>query len=127
MNEDLGIKHNLKSFNHTTTPRFGEKDTRKQAFPRTSHTKQSYNLSLSSDDEETNVLQDKMKTLGTKSKPAINDKSIDLSSLSDSDGYEESISENPYMPIHEQFRENVFEANEENILTDALYVYDYIN
>lgn len=127
MNEDLGIKQNPKSFNHTTTPRFGEKDTRKQAFFRSTQTKQSYNLSLSSDEEELNVLQDKMKTLNTQSKPAPNDKSVDLSSLSDSDGYEETGNGNPYMPIHEQFRENVFEANEENILTDALYVYDYIN
>lgn len=28
---------------------------------------------------------------------------------------------------HEQFRDNIFEANEDNILSDALYVYDYIN
>lgn len=28
---------------------------------------------------------------------------------------------------HEMFTENIFEANEENILSDALYVYDYIN
>lgn len=31
------------------------------------------------------------------------------------------------MPKHEQFKQNVFEANEENILSDALYIYDYIN
>ena len=30
-------------------------------------------------------------------------------------------------PIHEPYNENVFEANEDNVLNDALYVYDYIN
>lgn len=29
--------------------------------------------------------------------------------------------------MHELLGDNVFEANEENILEDALYVYDYIN
>jgi len=29
--------------------------------------------------------------------------------------------------IHRKMNENVFEANETNILKDALYVYDYIN
>jgi hypothetical protein len=28
---------------------------------------------------------------------------------------------------HEPYNENVFEANEENILDDAEYVYDYLN
>ena len=29
--------------------------------------------------------------------------------------------------IYEPYRESVFESNEENILDDAVYVYDYIN
>jgi abhydrolase domain-containing protein 17 len=29
--------------------------------------------------------------------------------------------------MHEQYNDQVFEANEENILDDALYAYDYIN
>jgi abhydrolase domain-containing protein 17 len=29
--------------------------------------------------------------------------------------------------MHEPYRDNVFESNEENILDDAIYVYDYIN
>ena len=29
--------------------------------------------------------------------------------------------------IHEPYNETVFDSNEENILDDALYVYDYLN
>lgn len=29
--------------------------------------------------------------------------------------------------VHEPYNDHVFESNEENILDDALYVYDYIN
>lgn len=29
--------------------------------------------------------------------------------------------------IHESYNETVFDSNEENILDDALYVYDYLN
>jgi len=68
----------------------------------------------------------------------IYDKSVPASSRS----YEESDDSNSLfdkdkskldseikddIPRHERLRENLFEANEENILSDSLYVYDYIN
>jgi len=30
-------------------------------------------------------------------------------------------------PIHEEYKETVFEANEDSVLNDAVYVYDYVN
>ena len=48
-----------------------------------------------------------------------------VSSLSDGDNTKKNKpSENG---IHEDMNNNVFEANEDNILNDALYVYDYVN
>lgn len=113
------------------TPRFGEDSSQKLKFGSSTkkplnlensrnHSAQksasavsgvhkSYNFSLESSDEELE------KELNNK-KWEFDDESL----KSDDDGKTDD-------GIHEQYNDLVFEANEENILDDALYAYDYIN
>lgn len=53
------------------------------------------------------------------------DEQADRSSSCDSISSDEDFGQRA--EIYEQWREDVFEANEDNILNDAVYVYDYVN
>lgn len=101
------------------TPRFGEIDFKEKSRQSTLKSKPSadrsasavsrgiYNANLSdSEDEE----------LELKKAQFLKDVKVELSDCSSSDD------DQP----HSSSKENVFEANEENILDDALYVYDYL-
>jgi hypothetical protein len=51
------------------------------------------------------------------------DKKLDTSiNIEDEVEFDEDLDDK-----YEPYLENVFESNEENILNDALYIYDYIN
>lgn len=56
---------------------------------------------------------------------ASDDEQGDKSSSCDSISSDEDFGQRA--EIYEPWREDVFEANEENILDDAVYIYDYVN
>ena len=56
---------------------------------------------------------------------ASEDDHADRSSSCDSISSDEDFGQRS--EIYEQWREDVFDSNEDNILNDAVYVYDYVN
>lgn len=103
------------------TPRFGEKGDSRQLLAKaqssnsksqTSNNKKAYNISLSSDDEES-----------PSKRPNPEPKDSDDEWMEESDIEGEADGESPY----QRYNDYVFESNEENILDDSLYIYDYLN
>ena len=110
------------------TPRFGEVEKLKKIKEKPS--KKSYNISISSSGSENDkklcdtILKRHVvkKNPNQASNENINGTFRTISSSSEDDSDPELQGD-----VHEAYNENVFESNEENILDDALYVYDYLN
>ena len=54
----------------------------------------------------------------------------DIPKIEDEDSLSElddEFKDSDQVPMHEPWMEDVFESNEENILDNAVYVYDYVN